>query len=106
MADLFVEPGFAVGWEPNVQVLVGGSSNDQPSPPGIERSLPTQMAMEHLGQGPSLIQECPGYSQLAKEAATKAGCDLSQYDCWRLRVEYPLYGCEIIGELVDPHRGE
>ncbi|QDV30576.1 hypothetical protein Spb1_25100 [Planctopirus ephydatiae] len=104
VTDLLVEPGFADDWEPNVQVLVGGSSSDQPSPPGIERNLPTQLQMENLGTGPSVIREYPGYSSMIRTIATGAGYDIDQYTCWRLRVDYPLYGCEIIGELIDPRR--
>ncbi|HVJ88097.1 MAG TPA: hypothetical protein VM452_20705, partial [Caulifigura sp.] len=106
VADMLIEHDLAPDWTPQVQVLIGSSSSDQPSPPGIERSLPSQLDFEFLGTGPSIVKELRTYPEMVRGVAAQAGCDVSGFDCWRLRVEYPLYGSEIVSELVEPERQE
>ncbi|GAA4437437.1 hypothetical protein GCM10023155_38280 [Bremerella cremea] len=102
VVDELIEPGFASDWLPNVHVMVGTSLTDHRAPAGIERTLPSRLEMEFLGKGPKPIKGFRDYPQMMTEIGQNAGIDVSQYECWRLRVEYPLYGCTITSELIAP----
>ncbi|MCC9608187.1 hypothetical protein LOC68_01245 [Blastopirellula sp. JC732] len=103
IADEFIEPGFADDWIAQASAMVGSSASDRAAPPGIERTLPCRMDFECLGQGPPpAIKEFPDYPEMVRHVADHSGFDLSDYQCWRLRVEYPLYGSTIMSEFVEP----
>lgn len=103
VCDELVEPGFADDWLSRVETMVGSSSSDRAAPPGIERLLPSRLEFEPMGKGPKPLKECRRYTELLESVAAQAGIDISQYECWRLRVDYPLYGSTISAELYDPH---
>lgn len=102
VVDEFVEPGFADQWQTNVAIMVGSSASDRAAPPSIERTLPTRAEMEYLGTGIPPLKEYPRYLEMIKAVADCAGVEISRYECWRLRVDYPLYGSTILSEFVEP----
>ncbi len=102
VCDELIEPGFADDWLPRVETMVGSSSSDRAAPPGIERVLPSRLEFEPMGKGPKPLKEYKQYPELIESVAEQAGIDISQYECWRLRVDYPLYGSTISAELYDP----
>lgn len=103
IADMLIEPGLATAWTPGVEVLIGSSSGDNPSAPGIERSLPNRLTFERLGNGPCPVKEYPDYPQLVRHVAQQASIDINHFETWRLRTDYPLYGSTLVSHLTEPN---
>lgn len=53
--------------------------------------------VQHLGKGPNALAcpEAPHYADIARLGGNRLGRDLSSFDAYRIRVEYPLYQSRI-----------
>ncbi len=87
--DVLIDPRIASGRKP-----VAGAALGQNERYGSE-VIPLQGKFnpELLGTGPSALStpEVPRYAEMLGSVAQKIGLNLTAFNAWRLRAEYPLY---------------
>jgi hypothetical protein len=90
MLDLIVPPGLMEG-EPKLEVFLG---DDRP----VNRSSDLTPVIGKneficLGKGPGMLTtaEMANYPDMIRAVADKEQIDVSSYDVWRARIEFPVY---------------
>lgn len=91
--DVLMHPQAVLPGSPRLEVFLGDASA-----PGIY-SIPLQhnFQLEHLGRGPNVLitPEVPNYQQMVHKVQSTTAWDLTQYEAWRVRIEFPVYDSTI-----------
>jgi hypothetical protein len=93
ISDAIVKPGMMRGVKPTVEMFLGNNHSDAPVLPGDLIPLLGNYRVDFLGTGPEVlaISDVPQYPEMADAIGKKLGWDLSEYEVWRIRIEYPTY---------------
>ncbi|WP_437186849.1 hypothetical protein SH668x_000214 [Planctomicrobium sp. SH668] len=98
--DVLAEPGLFTDWTASASVRLGTSMTDKTATPSEERVLPTRVELQRLGTGPAILKEYPNYPALIHHGAKQVEWEVSTYECWRLKLEYPLFQSVIRAQLT------
>ena len=91
--DVIVKKGLMQGVKPSAEIFLGNNHSDSPALPGDLIPLLGNHHVDYLGAGPDVLAtpDVPQYPDMVHASAKKLGWDISDYDVWRIRVEYPAY---------------
>ncbi len=95
ISDVLLEPGIMRGVIPTAGVLIGNGPGN--TPPGDALAVLGEHRVEFLGKGPAVLAtpDVPDYTDLMHAAARKFGCDVDNFEAWRLRLEFPFYQSDV-----------
>ncbi len=87
--DVLIDPRIASGQKPIARAVLG--QNERYGSEIIP--LQGKFNPELLGSGPAALStpEVPRYAEMLGAVSQKIGLNLTDFNAWRLRVEYPLY---------------
>jgi hypothetical protein len=105
--DVFVHVDVYPGAEPELIVYdtaIGGIADVNDRSRDFDR-LDLLESVETLGPGQVRLAEAPRYGELVRHVHGRLGWDLSQFRHYRVRIEYPVYGSQVVLAFRAPESG-
>ena len=111
IADVLLAPDIYPEWEPEAAVMEldqrGGTPQHERDHPGRYR-FDTNVRVETLGTG---IRNCatddiPSYREMLAYACDQLGVDPAGFRVYRARIEYPIYGTELMFRFKLPQKSQ